>query len=133
MAYRSSSSDWGGGGGSGGDHVSSDSMMEGDVVLVEGEEEMMMVSSAGGAVGGVGGVTSSPQPGPISVEDQLGSLQQQLSCLRTNDKEALVVQFQKIVGGPNALNAYAAHFFLDMNNWLVTGYFNLLSRQRIRP
>ncbi|KAJ1372051.1 hypothetical protein KIN20_034108 [Parelaphostrongylus tenuis] len=38
----------------------------------------------------------------------------QLSCLRTNDKEVLVKQFQSILGN---VSAETCAFFLDMTNW----------------
>jgi hypothetical protein len=48
-------------------------------------------------------------------EDMETSLVQQFNCLGTTDKEVLVAQLQKLVGPQ--LNASAAQFFLDMNNW----------------
>ncbi|CAG7816807.1 unnamed protein product [Allacma fusca] len=54
-------------------------------------------------------------------------LVQQFSCLGTTDKDVLVAQLQKLIGPQ--LNATAAQFFLDMNNWnlqlAVGAYFDL--------
>ncbi|CAJ0947041.1 unnamed protein product, partial [Mesorhabditis belari] len=43
-------------------------------------------------------------------------LSQQMSCMVTNDKEALVREFQKIIGD-HSLTPETCAFFLDMSNW----------------
>lgn len=47
--------------------------------------------------------------------DVEGQLIQQFLSMGTQDREALVSQFQKLIG--NQVNPYACAFFLDMNNW----------------
>lgn len=60
-------------------------------------------------------------------DDMEVGLVNQFSCLGTTDKDVLVAQLQKLVGPQ--LNASAAQFFLDMNNWnlqlAVGAYFDL--------
>lgn len=59
----------------------------------------------------------------VDEEMEVG-LVQQFSCLGTTDKDVLVAQLQKLVGPQ--LNATAAQFFLDMNNWYVIGFCIIL-------
>ncbi|KAK9497872.1 hypothetical protein O3M35_003782 [Rhynocoris fuscipes] len=69
--------------------------------------------------------------------DQFDAVDQQLlrqfSCLRTTDKDELVKQLQLVVG--QNISAYAAQFFLDMNDWnlqaAVGSYFDCQSSAKL--
>lgn len=57
------------------------------------------------------------------------ALLEQLSCMGTNDRDALIAQFHKLVG--DCINDRDAAFYLDMNNWNVQeaigAYFDIQS------
>jgi hypothetical protein len=40
----------------------------------------------------------------------------QFQCMGTNDRDALIMEFQRLLG-PNTLQPDACAFFLEMNNW----------------
>uniref|UniRef100_A0A0N5AEY4 N_BRCA1_IG domain-containing protein n=1 Tax=Syphacia muris TaxID=451379 RepID=A0A0N5AEY4_9BILA len=53
------------------------------------------------------------------MEDPTGTLTQAFSRMATSDRDALIRQFQQILGGNHVLTPDACAFFLDMNNWNV--------------
>ena len=50
----------------------------------------------------------------------------QFQCMGTNDRDALINEFQRLLG-PNNLQPEACSFFLEMNNWSVYLCFLLLN------
>jgi len=50
------------------------------------------------------------------MESNEADLLLQFQCLGTNDRDALIREFQRLLG-PNNLEPEACAFFLEMNNW----------------
>ena len=44
-------------------------------------------------------------------------LLQQFSSLGTQDRDVLIAEFQRLLGGSNNADSSCAGFYLDMNNW----------------
>ena len=53
----------------------------------------------------------------IDVDDLESKLLEQFRILGTNDKDVLIGEFQKLLGGSQ--NYMTCQFFLEMNNWYV--------------
>lgn len=49
-------------------------------------------------------------------QDTEANLLLQFQCMGTNDRDALINEFQRLLG-PNNLQPEACAFFLEMNNW----------------